>query len=384
MEKNQPKSLYSEAPILRQAALGLLALIMGGLSLYLTDHYYSLLFPTTLGGTGLCDINEFFNCNITASSPFSNIFGIPISLFGLLFSAIILLGFVMPKKEIEGTNYFLAGINIIGCLVLFLYSLVGLGGLCPGCTLYYLTSACVFGMFYKFSDIKKLSPKVLGFYFLLAMITSGIALAHLENKKGQLNELAQSLIPQFEKIPDSAPFEFESDYRVASSTENFTDAPIQISKFSDYECPGCALMAKTLDLAAIKYKGLINIQYFFFPLDKACNPIMQRDLHLNSCEAAYLAACVPKEKFSEITSYLFEHQNLINHNWLKDLSVKYEVTECMEKKETQEKVLKYIKVGQTLGLTGTPTIIINGKKITRMIPTNQLYILLDYLKNKTK
>ena len=67
-------------------------------SLYLTNHYFEVHFPTGLTGGSLCDINSFFTCSAATHSHLSNLFGVPISLFGLLIGVFI--------GDCEGESFF--------------------------------------------------------------------------------------------------------------------------------------------------------------------------------------------------------------------------------------------------------------------------------------
>jgi len=378
---SQPKSFYKDANITPQALFGLFALIMGGISIYLTDHYYSNLFPMTLEGGALCDINSFWNCDHTANSPISNVFGVPISLFGLLFSCFLFLGFFIPKPEIEATNHILLRYNLVGCIILFFYSIIALGGICPGCMVYYIFSALSAWVFFKNSNIKRVDGKVLGGYIIAALCVSGLAMAHLEHKKSNNEKLTKALIPQFDKLPDIGDPNPSNSYFYIKATENFSDAPIRITKFSDYECPGCRLMAKALEKVAKRFEGSINIQYVFFPLDMNCNSTMKGPLHQNACKASYLASCVG-DKFPVVTDTFFDHQELINNIWLDNMAARYDAVDCMNDETTKKKIIEHIEIGKKFEISGTPTLIINGKKITRMLPADQLYVLLEHLKNK--
>ena len=182
---SEKKSLYINGTIGNQALFGLFTLVMAGVSIYLTNHYFDSLFATDLTAGSLCDINEYFNCDHTLASPLSNIFGVPISLMGLIFSLILFCGFFVPNKEaVEGTNHFLAILNVGGCIVLLLYSIIGLGGICPGCAVYYLFSLLSFFILARNSSYRQLDLKVFGIYAVIGLAVSGASLAHVNSKLG--------------------------------------------------------------------------------------------------------------------------------------------------------------------------------------------------------
>ena len=139
MEK---KSLTLNGLTISSTVYALIAILMVGTSIYLTTHYYDTIFPTTLGGAkSLCDISSFFNCDVATYSPLAAIVGVPISFFGIVVGLVLLASALFPSEGNERTASVVAKINLIGCIALFVYSLVVLGSLCPFCTFYYVLSA---------------------------------------------------------------------------------------------------------------------------------------------------------------------------------------------------------------------------------------------------
>ena len=152
---NNPKQ--SEMSINVKISLFILSILIIATSLYLTKHYYNVKFPTSLSSGSLCDINSFFNCDAATNSPLSNILGIPTSIFGLIMGLLFLSGILFQSSNFQGATYYLSGANFIGCVLLFIYSLVSLGTLCPFCTVYYILSGLVFFIYFKYINIKTTS-----------------------------------------------------------------------------------------------------------------------------------------------------------------------------------------------------------------------------------
>ncbi len=376
------KSYYKGKGLSHHVLGGLGAVFMIALSIYLTNHYFNTKFPTGIGGGGLCDINAFFNCDVATNSFASNIAGVPISLLGILMGAYVLFGYLFNSPKVEGTVHFLLMINAVACLVLFIYSLVGLGGLCPGCTLYYIASWVTLFAFFKGSTIRTPDILALVSYGAVYGIIFAATFNYVEGKQGNVDKLAQSLISQYEGLPKLGNPSFESDYKLATiEGKTFSEAPIRIVKFSDFECPACRMLSDILHKVAVQYKGKVAIDYFFWPLDHNCNPAMNRPMHQNACYAAYLAACSP-EKFQEIEETLFSNQQSLSKEYVDSLAEKYGVTECVNAKETKEKVVKYITQGTPFGVKSTPTFLLNGVKIEGVLPLDQLKILIDHLLKK--
>lgn len=373
------QTVYRSHKTLVHALVVTLGIAIIATTVYLTNHYFAVKFPEGLTGSAtLCDISSFFNCDAATHSPISNIAGVPISIFGTLIGILLLLGYLFNSPSYESTMNFILSVNLIGCVVLFIYSLVALGTLCPMCTLYYLLS---FGAFFVFNrNAHSIRPTV------IPLVSIGVVFAavsvgtyfYVDGKNQKSNALASSLIQQFDSLADLGVPEKGSEYHLAKATDDFKAAPIYITKFSDFQCPACKAMSEQLHKAMRQYQGQINIQYIFYPLDPACNPSMERPLHPMACKAAYLSACLP-EKFAEVEAAIFANQDGLSDSWLEDYAKRENVLDCYKSEDTKAKVTEYISRAAPFNIRSTPTVILNGVKIEGVLPYNQLKILMDEL-----
>lgn len=356
------------------AGLGMIAV-----SIYMTNHYFVAIFPDGLeGASTLCDINSFFNCNKATLSGASNIAGVPISLFGLFVGIFTLVGYMFQGEKVEKTNFFMLGANAVGCLILFIYSLVGLGGLCPMCTVYYIFSWLAFFVYFKQSSFNGLDPKVTGIYAVVVLVFSGITFFYVSGKKEVQTQMADQMVKQYDSLQNIGRPKMDSLFHLAKTTENFEDAPIQMVIFSDFQCPACKMLSDLTHEIIKKYEGKINIQYFFYPLDHNCNPEMKRPLHPLACQAAYLSYCLP-DKFGIVHDDIFANQSSLSLDWLQDYAKKENVHDCMKNANTKDKVVEMIKAAAPFGIRSTPTMLLNGVKVEGVIPLASLSPILDAL-----
>lgn len=347
----------------------------------MTDHFYEVKYPTEIGEGGLCNINGFFNCNATTHSPLSNLFGIPIALFGMFIGFFTLFGYLFNDEKVEGTLFSILFLNFVGCITLFLYSLIALGTLCPLCTLYYILSGILFYIFYKNGNSRSIGILPISIYAIVVVIASGISYNHTQTKENNKNAIAKDLIRQFEALPKLGRPSIDSPYMIEKSTEKFSDAPIRITKFSDFQCPACKMMGEILHKIGKKYAGKINIQYIFYPLDPECNADVQRSIHPEACFAAYMSACLP-EKFSKVHDDIFNNQKNITFDWVEAYANKEGVTKCYKDPKTKQKVMNLIKTASPFNIRSTPTILLNGVKIEGVLGQNQLEIIIDHILSK--
>jgi protein-disulfide isomerase/uncharacterized membrane protein len=353
-----------------------------GISIYLTNYFFTAHFPQGLNAkTGMCDISSIFTCSGATLSPVSNIMGMPVSFLGILVGLSFLLGSIFPSEAFERTNKFLSYINIPGVLFFLVYSLVVLGTICPMCSLYYIFTLTSAFLYWKYG-VEGYKPHV-GVLAVLATIAvvGGLMFSnHYSAEKAKMAKLNDSVIMQFNKLNVVGDPEIESPYKIVMATEKFSDSPIRISVYSDFECPFCAVTAKQVEEMAKnpKYKGKISIQYFFYPLDNYCNPGITRKFHEYACKAAYLAGC-DSSKFLAIHDEIFQHQKNLDDDFLKALEEKHSLKDCQSNQTTKDFVAKSIQSGDKLGINSTPTLFVNGRKIEGSIPNEQFYAIFDSL-----
>ena len=346
-------------------------------SLYLTNNYMQAKFPQGLATASACNINSFFNCNSSSFSPISNIAGLPISVLGLLFFVNLLISCIFPHAPWERANHSLAWINVLGCFVLFLYTLFFLDTMCPFCMGHWIISLAIALLLWKRGLPMALpTGRVLGIYLGLSTVVVGGYTWSIQGKKQSSNRLAYALIQQYNRRPlVQGP---DSPHKIHLSTQNFKDAPLRISKFSDFQCPACREFAEIIPQLIKRYQGKINIQYLFYPLDQNCNDGIKRAFHPLACQAAFLAHC-SEDKFVTVHDEIFAHQDGLTQTWIDKRARELGIQDCQNSPDTLNFVKGHIALGNQLEVTSTPTLIVNGKRIPGSLQLNQFYLLFDQI-----
>lgn len=367
------KSIYQDRSLNTTIILLVLSALMIGFSLYLTQHYFDLKFPTGLEGKSLCNVNQFFNCDKTTLSPISNIAGVPISIFGAIIGILAMLGLIVKNEDYERTIYFTLAVNFAGCVILFLYSLFVLHGLCPFCTLYYIISGLIFFMFYKKSSDIKPALGYLAAFAVVVLAISGLVKMNVDSKEHAQTAIAGDLIKQFYSLPDLGSPKVTSEFKIASAP----NAPIRMVIFSDFECPACKALSELVPLLVSRYNGKIDIQYFYYPLDNSCNPSMERPLHQYACKAAYTASCMPVQDFAKVHDEIFHNQEKFEAGFLDQYIKANKLEACVADPKTKEKVVALVKAADPFNIRSTPSYLINGVKIEGVLPADQMYAIMD-------
>jgi protein-disulfide isomerase/uncharacterized membrane protein len=366
------KSIYQESSINMTIVMFILSAIMITLSVYLTDHYFKVKFPTGIDAGSLCNISSIFNCDKTTHSAASNIAGVPISVFGIIIGFLVMIGIFIKNLNFEKTVYFLLILNFVGCVALFFYSLIALGSLCPFCTLYYIISGITLFMFFKKSETYIPHPVSL---VVIAVIFTGVALLTKMNVDGKLKDqssVATSLIQQYYALPNLGEPKPASEFKVASAV----NAPIKMHIFSDFECPACKALSSVMPQILARYGGKIDIQYYYYPLDNSCNPNMDRPLHQYACKAAYVATCMPTANFGIVHDDIFHNQDRLGA-YLDEVIKNNKLESCVADAKTKEKVSSLINAATPFNISSTPTFLLNGVKIEGVLPPDQMFAIMD-------
>ena len=140
-------------------------------------------------------------------------------------------------------------------------------------------------------------------------------------------------------------------------------APVTVVMFTDFQCPACSAVHPVLKKVLAEYGDKIRFVVRDFPLT---------NVHENAFRAALAAnAAYAQGKFFEYTDLLYKNQNALD----KDSLEKYAADLGLNQKQfdldlTSEKfaadVKKDMADGKTYGITGTPTIFVNGVRVREL------------------
>jgi protein-disulfide isomerase len=143
-----------------------------------------------------------------------------------------------------------------------------------------------------------------------------------------------------------------------SPSEGPSSAPITVVEFADFECPFCAMEAPVLDKMFAAHKDHLRFVYKFYPLPA----------HPHGEPAARAAiAAMNQGKFWPMHDLLFQNRDHLEpadiDGYAKQLGLdmaKFHADEVS--KATTDRIDQDKKLGNDVGVQGTPTIFINGRE----------------------
>jgi protein-disulfide isomerase len=149
-------------------------------------------------------------------------------------------------------------------------------------------------------------------------------------------------------------------------------APVTIVEFGDLQCPSCRAEAPVLrQFLPDLYAGKIRVVFKDYPLES---------IHPWARAASIAARCVFRQNhdaFWKFYDWDYENQDDITADNLKSKVLAWAGTngidagtlgQCIDTKATDAEVTQNITEGKAAGVTGTPTLFVNGVKTSGQIP----------------
>lgn len=157
------------------------------------------------------------------------------------------------------------------------------------------------------------------------------------------------------------------------------DAKVTLVEYADFQCPACGYFEPILKQAVSEFGDQLRFVYRHFPLIQ---------IHKNASLAAQASEAAEKQgKFWEMHDLLYKNQT----NWsistnVEEVFVDYAKTLGLDSvkfladlnsKEVKDEVSAAYDEATRLGLPGTPTIFINGKKINSPSSYDELKSIIN-------
>ncbi|MFW5415417.1 thioredoxin domain-containing protein [Nocardiopsis sp. CNT-189] len=177
-----------------------------------------------------------------------------------------------------------------------------------------------------------------------------------------------------ERVPEELLVREDSHY-----LEKNEDAKVTVVEFLDFECPACGQQYPVMEEIKEKYEGEIDFVIRYFPLPG----------HVNAeASAAAAEAAARQDAFPEMYSKLFETQQewagaseptpQVFVGYAEELGLDVErFTQDMQDPKLLERIKADIPDGTEAGVSGTPTIFVNGLPMSSMPSEKELSRVID-------
>lgn len=146
------------------------------------------------------------------------------------------------------------------------------------------------------------------------------------------------------------------------------DAAVTAVLVGDFQCSFCRSLATSMESLRRAYPDKMRVIFVNSPISAACNPAIRENVHADACWLAEAAECAAaQQRFWEYHDFLYRRVSLpaaSKQTVLERLSQigldRVRFLDCMENGSSAEAVAADIALCAELGLTVTPSVVING------------------------
>lgn len=375
-------------PYILVFAGALLGLIFSAVLIY--EHNGS---KTSLG-SAVCDTSDTSSCEKAKESSFGKIMGLPLALYGFVFyGGIAALGvfLVLALNDTAIRLLFWGGITAFAFdIFLLLYSLTVLGGICRLCAVTYVGGALIAAGAVMISrrgatmikaEVVPVTAKA-GFSLILAA-TVALGLFFHNNALSSATPVAAGATPEEQKLREQLHNEFYKQWKAAekagldtpkSGAKGGANPVLTIVEFADPLCPHCKDMGHVLSEFVKKNPDKVRVIFRHYPLDIQCNDAMKRPFHVGACDLARAIECGEAQgKFWPMHDAVFAQQDSFMRNPVTEKAIESlaqsgglnpaGVLQCFKSQSTMAKVKSDIAAGNRIKITGTPTVLVNDRRL---------------------
>lgn len=237
-------------------------------------------------------------------------------------------------------------------------------------------------------------------------VTEADARAFYDQNKERLNGGYEQLKPQLlqflqERETRNAQLAFADQLRSAAAIQTFltapappvyniaTDdqpargvatAPVTVIEFTDYQCPSCAAAQPIVDGVLKEYEGRVRLVVRDFPLE----------MHADAFKAAEAAEAAREQgKYWEYVALMMRNQSALSVPKLKEYAGQLSLDRAkfdaaLDSGRFSDKVQRDMRDGMRLGVTGTPTLFVNGRRVAENTPESLKAAIETALKETAK
>jgi protein-disulfide isomerase len=151
------------------------------------------------------------------------------------------------------------------------------------------------------------------------------------------------------------------------------DAPVVLIEFTDFECPYCSRVQGTIAQVMSRYEGKVRHVFKHLPLA----------MHRNARLAAEASLCAGDQgQFWEMHDWMFQNQRSLQREHLVAQAKVLELNEqlfieCLDKETYVEAVDTDMAEANSVGITGTPGFLINGRVLSGAQPLQNFVEVID-------
>jgi uncharacterized membrane protein/protein-disulfide isomerase len=376
---------------------------LAGLAAAATSTYVHYRLLTVPDFTSFCDVNSTVSCAQAYLSPYGELGGVPVAIFGALYFGAVLAiaGLGWPAKAPAppaAPSYILAlSIPALAFIAYLAFAaFVVLNAVCILCAISYVAVLGIAivawraprvplgdlpGRATRDVAVAIRNPVALVIAIVLAV---GTVVAAKTFPKGNAPAIAAPTVATMPVVSDAERQRLAQWWEMQPKEILPVDgggAKVVVVKFNDYQCPLCGTTYKHYKPVFQSHAGEVRLITKHYPLESECNPGVNAG-HFAACEAAAAVIMARAKGTAEkMEDWLFDHQGppILTPDQVKaaardvagvtDFDAQY-LTALKEVREDAQ-------LGTQLKVSSTPTFFINGRRLPQTLEPQYLNVLLE-------
>lgn len=337
--------------------------------------------------SSFCAMSKEVNCETVALSDYSVFLGLPLAVWGLLcyfaIGGLAIWGLRNRRTETwpYGALFWITSLTSVVGIVLFFISHYEIHSICVVCTATYFVSFALLAL--SFAVLRRAGSGPL--------TALSADLRSVRRAPGDAIWYAAGLIAIVIGLQVTVPRYWQPDAVEVAAPGMLTghtkdghpwigakDPIVEIVEYSDYQCPHCRRAHFALRKLIQESHAKIRLVHRYYPLDKACNRLLQDPFHPRACEYAVLAYCADEQgKFWPANDYLFanggRHSPIQTKELARALGLNEEsLQECATGQAALAAVRADIEAGIAHRFNGTPAFVVDGHAYLGHVPAEIL------------
>ena len=386
------------------AASRLLVIILAvaGLAAAATSTYVHYRLLTVPNFTSFCDVNATVSCTQAYLSPYGELGGVPVAIFGAAYFvavlAIAVAGWRPAGAAPQSAPSYILALSIPALAFVAYLAYAAFFILNAFCILCAITYVAVIGIALvtwrtprvplgaipsrASNDLSVAARHPIGL-IAVVVIAAGIIAAATAFPKGGVPAAAVA-VEALPIVPDAERAKLAQWWELQPKEILPVDgggAKVVVVKFNDYQCPLCGLTYTAYKPVLRQHGGAVRLVTKHFPLENECNPGVNAG-HIAACEAA-AAVLMARARGTEekLEDWLFAHQGppILTPEQVKTAA--RDVGGITDFDAQYATVLKQVRedavLAEKLKVNSTPTFFINGKRLTQHVAPQYLNVLLE-------
>ncbi|MDR3237420.1 MAG: DsbA family protein [Spirochaetia bacterium] len=167
------------------------------------------------------------------------------------------------------------------------------------------------------------------------------------------------------------------------------EAKITVIVFTDFLCGACYNFYQTEKYIISRFGEKVKFVSYHYPLDTNCNSNIDETVYVNSCLASKtIQTAADMGILDKFIIHYFKSHREISHDYSLDKALmvfdqtglgkeqRKAFEEALNSTEADSKISAHLKAAAEMKIDGTPTIFINGRKISGVPPKEMLEALI--------